>query len=382
MSSKFECGRAARVGRVLALLAGAAIMILPAAAAIAAAPRPAYTRNVAVVVYEGVEILDFSGPSEVFAAAAGFGRDQGQPAFNVYTVAVSKEPVTSQGFVKVVPNYSIADAPKPDIVVIPGGNSSALTDNSAFMAWAKKATDGAQISLTVCTGAFVLSKLGRLDGAQATTWYGAIAALRDATPKATVQEGRRFVDNGTTITTAGVSAGIDGALHVVARLLGRSVADRTARYMEYHWTPEPYLSQSYTFLNPSLDEGGRRMQQAGLLEDEKNYDQAIQAYRALLDQDAQNGFAWYRLGAALQSAKQLDAAADANKRAAEFPQVRANALYNLACVQALQGRTDGALQALEQAIAAGFKSRGSLQQDPDLATLRADARFQKLVASL
>jgi len=230
-----------------------------------AATRAAYTRNVAVVVYEGVEVLDFAGPSEVFAAAATFARANGQPAFNVYTVGVSKEPVTSQGFVKVTPNYTIADAPKPDLIVIPGGSSNALTGNPAFMEWAKRATGEAEVTLTVCTGAFVLARLGRLDGAPATTWYGAIERLREIAPKAQVVEGRRFIDNGAIVTTAGVSAGIDGALHVVARLAGRLVADQTARYMEYHWTPEPYLARNYSLLNPSLDDKGRETQRVEVL---------------------------------------------------------------------------------------------------------------------
>lgn len=217
------------------------VTALLAAAAIAAAP---HTRNVAIVVHDGVEVLDFAGPSEVFAAAANIGAEGGAPAFRVYTVGVTKDPIKSQGFVTVVPEYSIDDAPKPDIVVIPGGGSQVLTGNPKFMKWA---TEGARdrLTLTVCTGAFVPAKAGLLDGLTVTTWYGAIDRLRQAAPKANVTDGRRFVDNGFVITTAGVSAGIDGALHLVARLLGRDVADATAQYMEYRWTPEPYLIKTY-----------------------------------------------------------------------------------------------------------------------------------------
>jgi transcriptional regulator GlxA family with amidase domain len=206
--------------------------------------KPA-TRNVAIVLYEGVELLDFAGPGEVFSAAANFGAVGGQPAFRVYTVATSKAPLTSQGFLKVLPDFTIDDAPAPDLIVIPGGNSATLTNDTRFMAWARKAFTGAEVSLSVCTGAFVLGKAGLLDGRSATTWFGAIENLRKAVPQATVQEGRRFIDQGPVVTTAGVSAGIDGALHVVARLLGRDVAERTAQYMEYRWSPEPYLVGSY-----------------------------------------------------------------------------------------------------------------------------------------
>jgi putative intracellular protease/amidase len=318
----------------------------------------------------------------VFAAAAGFGRSQGNRAFRVFTVARSKEPLTSQGFLKVTPDHSWDDAPAPDIIVIPGGNTDALLDDPKFMEWIAKATPKAEVTLTVCTGAFTLAKAGFLDGAQATTWYGAIDALRESAPKAVVTEGRRFVDNGSIVTTAGVSAGIDGALHVVARLMGRQVADRTARYMEYHWTPEPYLAQTYSSLNPSLDERGRRVQQAQILEDEGRFAEAAKAYRALTAENPKDGFAWYRLGATLHRGGELDAAIDAGRRAAEFPEVRSDALYNLACAYALQGKKDDALRALEEAVASGFDTRWTLVHDPDLASIRAEARFQEILASL
>ena len=226
-----------------------ALLLCTVAGTSAAEPAPSstkpVTRSVAIVLYDGVELLDFAGPGEVFAAAADFGAVGDQPAFRVYTVATSKNPLTSQGFVKILPDFSIDDAPRPDLIVIPGGNSANATKDARFMAWAKNALQGAEVSLSVCTGAFVLAKAGMLDGRTATTWFGATEALRKAVPSATVQDGRRFVDQGRVVTTAGVSAGIDGALHVVARLLGREVADQTARYMEYRWSPEPYLVGSY-----------------------------------------------------------------------------------------------------------------------------------------
>jgi transcriptional regulator GlxA family with amidase domain len=221
------------------------VSALSSAGEAASAPAKPVTRNVAIVLYEGVEVLDFAGPAEVFAAAANFGAVGDQPAFRVYTVATSRAPLTSQGFLKVIPDFTTKDAPRPDLIVVPGGNSATLTNDAAFMAWATKAFAGAEVSMSVCTGAFVLGKAGLLDGKTATTWFGATEHLRKAVPGTSVQEGRRFIDQGRVVTTAGVSAGIDGALHVVARLLGRDVADQTARYMEYRWTPEPYLVETY-----------------------------------------------------------------------------------------------------------------------------------------
>src|SRR5260370_1078044 len=164
-----------------------------------------YTRNVAVVVYENAEPLDWTGPFEVY-------------------------------------NYSIANAPKPDIVICPGGPSSKVYDDPEFFAWAKKVSAEAEIAQSVCTGAFVLAKAGMLDGLDVTTFHGAIENLRKNYPNAHVQDGRRFIDNGHIVTTAGISAGIDGSLNVVARLLGRRIADQVATYMEYHFTPEAFLA--------------------------------------------------------------------------------------------------------------------------------------------
>ncbi len=195
--------------------------------------QPVKKRNVAIFIHNGVEILDFAGPSEVFASTEGF---------NVYTVSLSKEPIISQGFIKITPTYSLTDCPKPDIVVLPGGNTGPFIENKPLIDWIKKTATQAEIMLSVCTGAGLLAKAGLLDGKQATTFHSYIEPLQRATPKAEILRNTRFVDNGQIITTAGVSAGIDGALHVVAKLKGQAVATQTARYMEYDkWKPEEGL---------------------------------------------------------------------------------------------------------------------------------------------
>ncbi|HWW94102.1 MAG TPA: tetratricopeptide repeat protein, partial [Vicinamibacteria bacterium] len=197
-----------------------------------------------------------------------------------------------------------------------------------------------------------------------------------------VQEGRRFVDNGSIVTTAGVSAGIDGALHTVARLAGRGVADRTARYMEYHWTPESYLAQRYSYLNPSLDGDGRLLQQAELDADAKNYAEASRGYRALLERDPADAFVWYRFGRLLHQMGKWGEAIDAAGHALASPEWRPEALYNMACAYALKGEADSALQHLREAVDAGFKKRWALEGDPDLASLRGSPRFQELLKKL
>jgi len=196
-------------------------------------------RNVAVFVYEGVEILDFGGPSEVFAASGITDKDgKWQNAFNVYIVAESKKTIKSQGFIQVIPEYTISDCPKPDIIVLPGGDTRASRKNPKVKEWLLENSRTSEVLMSVCTGAFLLGDAGLLDGKKATTWYGRIDALKESYPNTSVIEGTRFVDNGNIVTTAGVSAGIDGALHIVSRLLGHEAAAATAKYMEYDkWEP-------------------------------------------------------------------------------------------------------------------------------------------------
>jgi len=349
----------------------------------AAGDHGARTRNVAIVLYEGVEVLDFAGPSEVFASAGNIAGAPGAPAYRVYTMGVTKAPVKSQGFVTVVPEFSIDDAPKPDIVVIPGGQSGSLTSDARFMAWAKPAIEASELTLTVCSGAFVAAKAGALDGRPATTWYGSVPLLKKEYPNVDAQEGRRFVDSGRVVTTAGVSAGIDGALHVVARLTGRNAADRTARYMEYHWTPEPYLATGYSYLNPTLDASGRAMQQISLLEDEGRFDEAVLAWRDFLAKNPSEAVAWYHLGVSLHSLKRYDDAAGAAEKSASLSAaMKAEALYLLACARARQGKKADAITALEQSVAAGFTMKRSIERDPDFDPLRSEPRFQSLLARL
>jgi len=184
-------------------------------------------RNVAVFLFDGVELLDFAGPADVFSAAGS--------GYKVYTVAESTEPIVSQGFVKVVPEFSIQNCPKPDVLVVPGGNTAAPLANAEVIAWIKGVSENTEVTMSVCTGAFILAKAGLLDGQQATTHWGQLTRLRKAAPNIDVRDKVRFVDVGKIVTTAGVSAGIDGALHVVDRLSGRSTATWAASAMEYKW---------------------------------------------------------------------------------------------------------------------------------------------------
>jgi len=123
--------------------------------------------------------------------------------------------------------------------VLPGGNTGPSVENPDVIAWVQKHAMHAEAVMSVCTGAFILEKAGLLEGKKATTWHGVTGKLREKAAKTEVLENVRWVDNGQVVTTAGVSAGIDGALHIVERMLGREVAQETAHYMEYDkWRPE------------------------------------------------------------------------------------------------------------------------------------------------
>ena len=187
-------------------------------------------REVGFVVFPGLEILDLAGPAEVFAATR---------AFDPFTIGLTPEAVLAQGFVTILPERTFDNCPVPHVLVIPGGDIEPAASNPDFLAWVARAAKEAEIVMSVCTGAFVLAHAGVLDGLAATTWHGRIERLREQAPRTKVLENVRIVDNGRVITTAGVSAGIDGALHVVDRLLGREAAERAAAYMEYPWTATP-----------------------------------------------------------------------------------------------------------------------------------------------
>jgi transcriptional regulator GlxA family with amidase domain len=195
----------------------------------------AQTRNVAIVLFDEVEVLDFAGPFEVFSVC---GRERGEQPFNVYTVAEAARPVLARGGLSVNPHFTLADCPPPDIVLTPGGyGTRAQMRNPALLGWLKEVHARAELTLSVCTGALVLGSAGLLDGLKATTYHTAFDLLRGAAPAAEVIAGARWIDNGQVITSAGVSAGIDMALHVVERLLGKAAADETAAYMEYDTWP-------------------------------------------------------------------------------------------------------------------------------------------------
>jgi transcriptional regulator GlxA family with amidase domain len=191
-------------------------------------------KNVAILIFDEVEVLDFCGPFEVFSVA---GRGSGLDPFNVYTVAQTSGPVAARNNLSVNPAHTLADCPRPDVLLVPGGYGTRREmHNEALTDWIRQSAEGVELLLSVCTGALLLAKAGLLEGLSATTHHGAFDLLREVAPKTTVLESERVVDNGKIILSAGISAGIDMSLYVVGRLLGEEQAEETARYMEYDWS--------------------------------------------------------------------------------------------------------------------------------------------------
>jgi len=194
------------------------------------------TRNVAILIFDEVEVLDFCGPFEVFSVT---GRAKAQASFNVYTVAENLRAVIARNQLSVNPRYDFTNCPAPDLLVVPGGwGTRQQMNHPPIIDWIKQTAANAELVLSVCTGALLLAKAGLLEGLSATTHHGAIELLRQTAPNTKVVTDRRFVDNGKIILSAGISAGIDMSLHVVARLFGEPEAVATAKYMEYDWRRE------------------------------------------------------------------------------------------------------------------------------------------------
>ena len=190
-------------------------------------------RNLAILIFDGVQIIDYTGPFETF----GHVYSESGPPFNIYTVSEKSNAITTSMGMSVNPKYSFENAPEPDVMVIPGGSVNGQLENPNVIKWIQEKSKRAEIVMSVCNGAYILAKAGLLDGLEATTTAGLISGLRQAAPKTKVVEDKRFVDNGKIITTAGLSSGIDGSLHVIERLFGRGTAQMAALGMEYNWIP-------------------------------------------------------------------------------------------------------------------------------------------------
>lgn len=212
--------------RVAGALAGRA----PASPAGRVQPPPHGPITVAVAISAGVTVIDFSGPWEVFQDATVMerGSGRGDQPFRLYTVSESLAPLRGSAGLQLVPDYTFESAPAPHVVVVPAQSGS-----PALHEWLRKTSRTADVTMSVCTGAFQLAKAGLLSGLDATTHHDFTDRLASQYPDVRVKTGLRYVEGARISTAGGLTSGIDLALRVVERYFGRATAERTAKYMEY-----------------------------------------------------------------------------------------------------------------------------------------------------
>jgi len=194
-------------------------------------------------------MIDFAGPWEVFQDVMIAGR-RDHP-FQLYTVGESMAPIHASGGMKIIPDYTFENAPAPKIIVIPAQNDPSEVTRE----WIRKMTKNTDVTMSVCTGAFILAKTGLLSGKAATTHHGAFGDLAKQFPDIQVRRGARFVEAGNLATSGGLSSGIDLALRVVERYFGHEVAKQTAFNMEYQgegWM-KPNLNAIYAQAYPQTE---------------------------------------------------------------------------------------------------------------------------------
>lgn len=218
-------------------LAGAAAAAEPTAAEILAQRRPGQ-RLVAFAVTDGANVMDFSGPWETFQDVVLPGT-QDVSAFIPYHVGDAAVPIEATGGMRVVPRYSFANAPRPDVIVV-----GAQKGSPGLTAWLREQAGSAEVIMSVCTGAFRVADAGLFDGKSATTHHDFYDAFEKRFPKVTLVRGPRFVDQGRVCSAGGLTSGIDLALHIVDRLHGKATADATAAYLEFVRTARPGTSAS------------------------------------------------------------------------------------------------------------------------------------------
>ena len=190
--------------------------------------RPTSSRKTAtILVYEGADIMDVTGPWSVFEHAG----------FRVNTVAKTRDSVRLGMYMNIKPQFTFVNMPPADVLVIPGGGMAESGHDSAIINWLRSQKDSVETILSVCSGAFFLGNAGLLDGQEATTFASLIPELERRFPQAAVVNHTKYTDNGLIVTSAGLSSGIDAAFHVVAKYYGQGRTQDIANHMEYDWNP-------------------------------------------------------------------------------------------------------------------------------------------------
>jgi len=189
--------------------------------------------NIGIYIYDQSEVLDFSGPFEVFSTAARVCPDD--TPFAVFLVGETGTAVTARAGYRIVPAYGFHNHPDIDVLIVPGGVHDAEMHKPGVIDWIARQAETTRITASVCTGAFLLAEAGVLANRNVTTHWSDIPNLREGYPELTVHASCRWIDEGAVVTSGGISAGIDMCLHLVGRLHSMQLALKTARQMEYWW---------------------------------------------------------------------------------------------------------------------------------------------------
>jgi transcriptional regulator GlxA family with amidase domain len=198
------------------------------------------TLHVGILVFPDVEVLDFAGPFEVFSVASRVAVRRPEFAvapFKVSIIGATGAAIPARHGLGIHPHFGFDNAPDVDLMIVPGGVVTQPLHDAQTLDWVKQSAGKAALTASVCTGAFILAKVGMLDGLSVTTHWEDIPDLREAFPALKVVDAVPYVDEGNIVTSAGISAGIGMSLHLVGCVLGVDMARATARQMEYDWEP-------------------------------------------------------------------------------------------------------------------------------------------------
>lgn len=191
--------------------------------------------NIGIYIYQNAEVLDYSGPFEVFSTANRFLTDKN----HVFLIGQSSEVINTRGGFNVMPHYTIENHPPLDLLIVVGGIHDEEMKKPAVIKWISTQNNKIQYIASVCTGAFLLAEAGVLTGLEVTTHWEDIQALDDSYPELTVTKNVSWVEQGRVTTSGGISAGIDMSLHLVEKLFSHDIALKTAKQMEFRWQQQP-----------------------------------------------------------------------------------------------------------------------------------------------
>ena len=187
--------------------------------------------NIGILIFNDIELLDFAGPYEVFSVTNELNNYN---LCKTFTIEEQNRTIESVNGLKIIPDYSFKNCPKIDILVIPGGvGTKALLEQQKVLKWVRERYDETELTFSVCSGTRILGKIGLLNNVKYTTHHEIMKDMNQIAPGGIIVSGKKFIDNGKLLTSAGISAGIDLSLYLVEKMFGKEIRERTQRYMEY-----------------------------------------------------------------------------------------------------------------------------------------------------